>query len=493
MSDFITISYRGVEGKYFPSIVSDEAMTESGMEEVVGVRFLQPHIGIRRNGMFQRFWSMLDMVKTRDKLVKLQANNNTIPSYKIQVQNHFNSAKNILSKNLAGLTNQELLLTYKKVCADYRDICNFAYTANLLDRPVSETAKQGLSELMPDANDTTRNEYLLMLTRNPAANFLYNHDLELIEILVNLGSETEITEHINKWKTLFNGGNDNNGAQDIKERISTFNNFDKGELLKKKAEIQSQFTLAESEIYRIESELRIPEELKDTFALLRDCILLKETRKFCMTRLEDLIIPLFDEIGKRIDIKSENIAFLLPKELEDALLNKDGTVTNDKIQTFKDDLCWVVQDGKARRFIGTEVDEIIDKYGLSDEIKPAATITKGQTPTQNTTDFTGFVSCLGYAKGPVKLVLGKSDFSKVQTGDILVTPITTPEYIAIFDKIKGMVTFDGAGLTSHPATLSREYKIPAILGVKELDGVLHDNDIIEVDANNNKVKIIRSA
>lgn len=493
MSDFLTISYRSVDGSYFPIVISDEAMTGQGMEKTVGARFNKPHIGIRRNGIFQRFWDELDMVQTRNKLILLQKEKNTIPSYVKNVQRHFELAVTAISEIPNNPTAEELFISYKNVCDEYRNICIYAYVANLLDRPLAAAAKNGLAELISNSDEATRNNYLLKLTRNPVANFLYDHDLELIQLLLAPNNETDITNHIEKWKTLFNGGNDSYGAQDVKDRILAFRGLSQEDLLKKKQQINNEYDLAKSEINQVEAELNIPNGLKATLALLRDCILLKETRKFCMTRLEDLVVPLFTSIGEKIGIKTENVAYLLSDEIERALLHCDQRMTNDYIESFKNNLCYVIQDGETRRFIGPKVDEVIDKYRLSDEIMPAATITKKQTPTQNTTDFKGFVSCLGYAKGPVKIVLGKSDFSKVQPGDILITPITTPEYIAIFDKIKGMVTFDGAGLTSHPATLSREYKIPAILGVKELDGVLHDNDIIEVDANNNKVKIIRSA
>lgn len=483
MSDYITISYRKVSGTYFPSIISDEAMTSEAMKNAVGACFELPHISIYRDGMFQRFWHLQDLIRARTQIAELQLKKNTLPEYVDQINQHYTVAIRVLTNDFTEATNNELWTTYESVIAEYRTICVYAYSANLLDKYLTDAVTSELSALLVENKDRL-DEYILTLSRNPMANFVYKHDLELIELITSNATDNAFDRHVDSWKTLFNG------AEDVHKRIDEFRSKSPKELESLKDEILAQSVNAKSDIEQLESALIINNELSDKFKLLRDCILLKETRKFCMTRLEEAIEPLFRAIGKVLEIEQANIAFMLPDEIKTALIENDRSVSNVQIDAFKSNLSYVIQNGLTERFIGQDVEMVISKYALEDELSAVAD--GGPAKDSTNTDqkeFKGFVSCLGYIEGPVCLVYGKEDFAKVKEGDILVTPITTPEYLSIFHLVKGMITFDGGGITSHPATLSREYKIPAILGIKELSTILKDGDIVTLDANSNSVKI----
>jgi phosphohistidine swiveling domain-containing protein/uncharacterized protein YdhG (YjbR/CyaY superfamily) len=93
--------------------------------------------------------------------------------------------------------------------------------------------------------------------------------------------------------------------------------------------------------------------------------------------------------------------------------------------------------------------------------------------------------------GRVKIVENKDELSKILEGDILVAPMTTPEYAPIFKKVSAIITDEG-GITSHAAIVSRELKIPCIVGTKIATKILKDGDLVEVDANKGVVKILKS-
>ena len=59
-------------------------------------------------------------------------------------------------------------------------------------------------------------------------------------------------------------------------------------------------------------------------------------------------------------------------------------------------------------------------------------------------------------------------------------------------KAKAIITDEG-GLLCHAAIVSRELKIPCIIGTKIATKILKDNDLIEIDTNNGIVKIIKRA
>lgn len=102
----------------------------------------------------------------------------------------------------------------------------------------------------------------------------------------------------------------------------------------------------------------------------------------------------------------------------------------------------------------------------------------------------GTAASSGKARGRVKIVLDiKREGNKIKKGDILVTSMTRPEFMPFLSKIGGIITNEG-GITSHAAVISRELKIPCIVGTGNATQVLKDGQIIEVDANKGVVMII---
>ena len=104
---------------------------------------------------------------------------------------------------------------------------------------------------------------------------------------------------------------------------------------------------------------------------------------------------------------------------------------------------------------------------------------------------TGKTACKGFVKGKAKVIFELSELKKVQKGDILVTPMTTPEMIPALKKASAIITDEG-GITCHAAIISRELKIPCIIGTINATNTIFDNDFLEVDANKGNIKIIKN-
>ncbi|HIH43045.1 TPA: hypothetical protein HA246_05355, partial [Candidatus Woesearchaeota archaeon] len=102
---------------------------------------------------------------------------------------------------------------------------------------------------------------------------------------------------------------------------------------------------------------------------------------------------------------------------------------------------------------------------------------------------TGLTGNKGKVKGRVSVVMEAADFTKFEKGDILVTAMTRPEFVPIMKKAAAIVTDEG-GITCHAAIVSRELGIPCVLGTNVATSFLKDGMIVEVDADNGKVKII---
>jgi len=70
--------------------------------------------------------------------------------------------------------------------------------------------------------------------------------------------------------------------------------------------------------------------------------------------------------------------------------------------------------------------------------------------------------------------------------------MTTPDFVPAIQKAAGIITDEG-GITCHAAITSRELKKPCIIGTKFATQVLHDGDLVEVDADNGVVRILEKA
>lgn len=87
----------------------------------------------------------------------------------------------------------------------------------------------------------------------------------------------------------------------------------------------------------------------------------------------------------------------------------------------------------------------------------------------------------GVGRGPVKIIMSPKEIGKMQQGDVLVTDMTTPDFVPAMKKAVAIVTNAG-GRTCHAAIVSRELGVPCIVGSKNGTQVLHEGQIITVDA-----------
>lgn len=92
----------------------------------------------------------------------------------------------------------------------------------------------------------------------------------------------------------------------------------------------------------------------------------------------------------------------------------------------------------------------------------------------------------GRASGKAKLTYHPDEGGKLESGDILVAPLTDPAWTPLFLKVSAVVMETG-GIISHGAIVAREYGIPAITNIPGLMKIMKDNQSITVDGDEGKV------
>ncbi|MCG3203682.1 MAG: Phosphoenolpyruvate synthase [Elusimicrobia bacterium] len=81
------------------------------------------------------------------------------------------------------------------------------------------------------------------------------------------------------------------------------------------------------------------------------------------------------------------------------------------------------------------------------------------------------------AVGKVQVIKNPKDLDRFESGSILVTTNTDPDWVSIMKKAAGIVT-DHGGRTSHAAIVSRELGIPALVGTGTGTAVLKNGDLV---------------
>ena len=77
-------------------------------------------------------------------------------------------------------------------------------------------------------------------------------------------------------------------------------------------------------------------------------------------------------------------------------------------------------------------------------------------------------------------------------GEVLVTETTSPDFVPLMKKAGGIIANQG-GLNSHAAIMSRELGIPCLVGTYHATHILTTGDLIDLDANKGRVKILQKA
>ena len=87
----------------------------------------------------------------------------------------------------------------------------------------------------------------------------------------------------------------------------------------------------------------------------------------------------------------------------------------------------------------------------------------------------------GTASGAVRVLRSPADGGRLGQGEVLVTRMTTPDWVPLMRRTAAIVT-DSGGMTCHAAIVSRELGIPCIVGTQEATTRLRDGDLVTVDA-----------
>jgi rifampicin phosphotransferase len=100
----------------------------------------------------------------------------------------------------------------------------------------------------------------------------------------------------------------------------------------------------------------------------------------------------------------------------------------------------------------------------------------------------GLPASPGRAIGPARVIRTPEEFDRLQPGDVLIAPVTTPAWTPLFAHAAAVVTDTGSPL-AHASLAAREYGIPAVVGTGNATTRLQDGQKVLVDGNIGLVEV----
>jgi pyruvate,water dikinase len=195
-----------------------------------------------------------------------------------------------------------------------------------------------------------------------------------------------------------------------------------------------------------------------------------QTKQMIKVGRETKTIPVSKAYQAKQKISNQKIIALakMGKRIEDHYL-------------FPQDIEWAYQDGQL--FIvqtrpvtttNTEKSEESTKSLIQESVKGLKLL------------LTGSPASPGISQGMVRVIHSPKEIDKVKKGEILVTEMTTPDFVPAMKRAAAIVT-DKGGRTCHAAIVSRELGIPCVVGTNEATKVLKNDLVITVYASEGKV------
>ncbi|MBN1168968.1 hypothetical protein JXA63_03710 [Candidatus Woesebacteria bacterium] len=394
-------------------------------------------------------------------------------------------SENIKLKELKKLSNKELLYLLSNFRSTYQKFLPYLVYPHAIERYFIGKIKEELKTSLSKVKRHSEFEEMLNTLTSPV-----NHDIEeqidmmkVAEKIKEQGITKKVKENIRDihkkycWQTFWTVEAEPLTYQYYKDALIALSQTDKS-IKKEIGIIKKEQKNREYALQRTLNEIKASQNLIDLVAMLQAYINIRTYRKNVISKAHYLHYPLLQEIGKRMDI-GKDIDFIAYDEMVNFLEN-DNNVSKVLLRKRKQGWGVIAVDGNINVVSGlNEVLEIMEQFQIGQKpiVSSAKQVIKGNP------------ACRGKVTGAVKIIKSVKELNRIEQDDILVTSMTTPDFVPAFGKIMGIITDEG-GITCHAAIVSREYNIPCIVGTGNATKILQDGGFVELDAFSGEITIL---
>ena len=418
-----------------------------------------PYPKLRENGS-----SMFKKVILNEKITKKHFNNWYKTTKKL-----VDYEKKI--KNPNKLNQKQLSKLFDEWNSNYEKFWFYGFIPELANWGGEKILKEKLLEKHKE-NFT---ELFEVLSAPEDLSFYQTEELNLLKLKLIKQLDKKLKEHQQKYHWLRNSY----GYSTILP-ISYFKNqlnkVTKEEAEKKIKEIKNIPKKTKQNKKELINKYKVSKDIEKIGKRLAYSIWWQDFRKKFIFMAISQIEEFVKETSRRFNTSKEELYQYRPPEL--GILIKTGKKIKNALGRKEGYLQYYYEDkGDIVNYDTKEANEIMKPF-LEPKVE------------RDVKEFKGLPVSRGKAKGKVKIILSPLNIKKMNQGDILVAPMTSPDFVIAMKKAAAIITDEG-GMTSHAAIVARELGIPCIVGTKIATKVLKDNDLVEVDANKGVVKKLK--
>jgi len=380
--------------------------------------------------------------------------------------------------DLSGLTERELLGHYMLIKNGFVEW----FVPGALVEPVGLDGERQVREMLLTKGiaDKDIDARLSVLTTSPRKSFSKTELEELLSIAMKAqsgaGVESALRNHARKYFWLHNNyfstevlGADFFNSQLI---ILLSKNGNPAAYLTK---IQGEFDAVLARKRQLMESLQLTQEQRGLIELLELFAWYQDYRKEYTMKALHYLDSVLGEIGRRKGLSLKHMKYSMASEVPGILDNTfDISLLGKRMRHFL--AVWRPESNSFECF----TKDAAEAWGrLNPHIRHDC----------KQLELSGAPASGGIARGRAKVTMNASEAMKIQPGEIIVTSMTTPDFVTAMKKAAAIVTNEG-GILCHAAVVSREFNIPCVVGTKIATKAIKTGDMIEVDGSKGTVKKI---
>ena len=419
---------------------------------------------------------LIHLFLTTNKLKKVMKDLN---SYIKKLKRHF--AK-IGKFNLNRLSNEELLKVYNDFMNDYIDY----WKVGMLAEPVAIQGEHLIKAKLKVIKDNKLfNQYLSVLIATTKKSFSRQQEEDLLKIAIKTKGNANsplaknlLKEHSKKYFWMNNNYyttdvlDENFFFKELRDLLSKYRQPEK--YLREMEKLDKESI---SDKKSVINKLKLSKKDKKLVKIIDDFGWFQDERKKYNMMANHYLDLLLNEIGKRSKLSLMEVKFTIPYETESIL---KGTFNKEEISKRMKN-CLIVWEGDKDTY---------KIYTGKKAVQKEKQLFSGKTGVHEVTEIEGMTANTGRVLGYVRVTMSAKEAKNIKKGEILVTSMTSPDFIAGIKNAAAIVTNEG-GVTCHAAIISREFGVPCVIGTKIATQILKTGDYVEVDGIHGAVRILK--
>ena len=396
----------------------------------------------------------------------------------------FKFTKKIKTSDLGKYSDDKIKELFIAGCELLTNLGTYLTFPHSIQSYLEENVMNGIKHSIKDIEKVQ--EYFNILTTTSKQNTSYFEQIGILKLAVLYNQKNKIDNEldlkIEEYLDNFGIIGVKNGVGEVwtkEEVIERIKQLSKENPRRKLNELLKLPEFQNDKADNLLIELKADKKFRDIVNVTRLYVYFRNLRTDAISQGFALMYPLFSEIARRNNLELSDIIECTPEE----------------IATFKFPPKEIIKSRNENSIVRGIDGKLYYIYGNSAKIaieKIEKIIYDKEFNFKNKDQIKGVIGNKGISKGRVKIVMNNKEFNKVERGDIIVAPMTTPDYVTILEKASAIITDEG-GITSHASVISRELGIPSIIGTKIASRFLHDGDLVEVNANLGVVRILTRA